>query len=32
MAAGLLRGHSDSPRLDAELLLCKVLGAARVPR
>ena len=26
------RGHSDSPRLDAELLLGKVLGAAAAPR
>jgi release factor glutamine methyltransferase len=29
MAARLLVDHSDSPRLDAELLLCKVLGLSR---
>ena len=29
MAVHSLRDHSDSPRLDAELLLCKVLGLSR---
>jgi release factor glutamine methyltransferase len=29
MAVHSLLGHSDSPRLDAELLLCKVLGLSR---
>ena len=29
--ASLLEPHSDSPRLDAELLLGKVLGHARDP-
>jgi release factor glutamine methyltransferase len=28
-AAQLLRGHGDSPRLDAEILLGRVLGASR---
>lgn len=29
MAIGALSSHSDSPRLDAELLLCKVLSVSR---
>jgi release factor glutamine methyltransferase len=29
MAVGTLRSHSDSPQLDAEILLCKVLDVSR---
>ena len=32
VATGSLAEHSDSPRLDAEVLLGKVLGVLRAPR